>query len=391
MRRWSATVAVAVIAGVGALAAGSLGNGAAALCGHRLCRRDRLPAPITLTTPHAAFLIASDGWIRWTRAPRSDGPAGAAVFPATGSWYAFERGHLIIGRSRVTLWRSPGAAWSARHIGLVDVAVRRFAFQYAHRLYMGPFDGRVRAVARREMPLGWADGRLYTNSYPRRALLLRGPTGRLLKVLSPLPFHSDPVVADGSVYLILGGDLMRARGAQAQRLGSLRGLGMSADSWLQPIGTMLELLDNRRLTILRPDGSMFASTQLPRRNGKTGSLSGSPVANASSTAVAFTAAYGESADPNAAAWAQGTETTYVLWAGARRASAVHTEDVNFRVCERGAGVAWHGTWLLYSNSEGNVVLIDAAGSHRAIDLTAAAAALTGPRTGPGASWTGHAA
>ena len=392
MRRWSASVAVvAIVAGAGALAAGSLGDGPAALCGHRLCRRDRLPAPITLTTTHAAFLITRDGWIRRTRSPRSAGPPGAAVFPATGSWYAVSRGHLIIGRGHRTLWRARAADWSTRHLGLVDVAGRRFAFQYAHRLYMGPFDGRVRAVARNEMPLGWTGGRLYTNSYPRRALLLRGPAGRLLRVLSPLPFHSDPVVADGSVYLILRGDLMRARGARAQRLHSLRGLGMSVASWLQPIGRMLELSDNRRLTILRPDGSVFASTLLPRPDGETGSLSGSPAANASASAVAFTAAYGASTGPNAAAWAQGTETTYVLRAGARRASAVHTEDVNFRACERGAGVAWHGNWLLYSNSEGNVVLIDVAGSHRAIDLTAAAAALTGPRTDPGAYWSGHTA
>jgi hypothetical protein len=39
---------------------------------------------------------------------------------------------------------------------------------------------------------------------------------------------------------------------------------------------------------------------------------------------------------------------------------VHTERVDFKVCERGASLHWHGEWLLYSNSEGNVAAIDIA-------------------------------
>src|SRR6185437_10266910 len=111
------------------------------------------------------------------------------------------------------------------------------------------------------------------NSYLRRALLLRGPTGRLLKVLSPLPFHASPVVADGSVYLESGGDLIRARGTYVLDSVGMPGAGISVDAWLQTIGRLLELQDSRRLLILRPDGSVFASTPLPQRDGTTGSLS----------------------------------------------------------------------------------------------------------------------
>ena len=389
--RQSAIWAVAVLAGAGALAAGSLGDGPAALCGPRLCLRERLPAPVTFTTAHAAFRIARDGRVTRVAAPRSASPTEAVVFPATGSWYAVIRGHLAIGRGRRTLWRSPTADWSARHIGVVVAGPRMFAFQYEQQLYMGPMRGGIRAVARSEMPLGWSGRRLYTNSYPRRALLLRGSTGRLIKVLSPLPFHSSPVVTGDSVYLELRGGLIRARGTRVRRLTTLAALGVSADSWLQPIGGLLELQDARRLMILRPGGSVFASTPLPRRDGELGTLSSSPVADAHADAVAFTAAYGESPDPNAAAWAHGEETIYVVREGARSAEALHTEDVSFRVCERGAGVQWHGSWLLYDNSEGNVVLIDAAGAHRAIDLTNAGARLAGARTDLGAFWAGHPA
>jgi hypothetical protein len=378
-----------MLAGAGALATGGSGDGGSGMCGQRLCLRGRLPAPVALVTAHATFVIARDGRVRRGPAPRTVGPPGAAVFPATGSWYVFVHGHLDIGRGRLTVWRSPAAGWSARHIGVVVVGARRFAFQYAHRLYTGPLDGKVRVVARDEMPLGWSGERLYTNSYPRRALLLRGPTGHLLKVLSPLPFHSDPVVAHGSVYLQLGGALIRARDTHVRKLTTLVALGMSTDSWLQPIGRLLELQDNRRLVILRPDGAVFASTPLPRRGGETGGLSASPVPDQRATAVAFTAAYGESNDPNAAAPAHGEETVYLLRENARAAVPIDTQDVDFKACERGAGVQWHGGWLLYTNSEGNVVLVDAAGTHHAIDLTAATARVTG-RRGSDASWAGGA-
>jgi hypothetical protein len=59
MRRWPICMA-AMLAGAGALAAASPGDGGA--------RRGGVP--------------------------RSEAPAGAVVFPATGSWYAFSRGHL---------------------------------------------------------------------------------------------------------------------------------------------------------------------------------------------------------------------------------------------------------------------------------------------------------
>jgi hypothetical protein len=162
------------------------------------------------------------------------------------------------------------------------------------------------------------------------------------------------------VYLILDGELMRARGAPAKKVVSLAALGMSADSWLQAVGTLLELQDNRRLTVLRPDGSVFASTALPRRHGEPGTMSSSLVLDPHRHAVAFTVAYGESTDPRAATRAHGHETLYLLRDGARTAAAVHTENVRFRVCERGAVVHWRGSWLLYENSEGDRALVHAA-------------------------------
>jgi hypothetical protein len=296
---------VAIVAGTGLLAAESLSDGAAAACARRLC---------------------------------------------------------------LTLWRSPDARWSRARIGVVVAGRRTFAFQYGHKLYMGRAGGGVRAVARRELPLGWTRGGLYTYSYPRRELLLRAPTGSGLTVIAPLPFHADPFVANGSLYFVVRGVLMSARGAHVRRLASLAALGMPRDSWLQPVGRLLELQDNRRLMLLRSGGSLFAWTPLPRRDSETETISSSLVADPGETAVAFTAAAGESTDPNDAARAHGTETVFVLRAGARTAVAVHTEHVRFRVCERGATLQWSRRRLLYDNSEGNRAVIDTAG-----DWTARAA------------------
>jgi hypothetical protein len=263
------------------------------------------------------------------------------------------------------------------------------AFQHDHKLYLAPGTGAERPVAARELPLGWTRGGLYTYRYQGRELLLRSVTGRLLKVIARRPLGSDYQVASGRLYFISRGVLMSARGARTRRLASLAGLGLSADSWLQPLGRLVELMDNNRLVVLRPDGSEFAWTPLPRSQGESESISSSLVVAPHASAVAFSAAAGESNDPNAAEPGHGTETVYLLRPGARMATSVHTERVDFKVCERGASLQWHGKWLLYSNSEGNLVAIDTTGAHRTVEVTRLVKGLSGTGDGFSAYWSGQ--
>jgi hypothetical protein len=265
------------------------------------------------------------------------------------------------------------------------------AFQHDHKLYLARLvGGAERPVANREMPLGWAPGGLYTYRYQGRQLLLRSDTGALLRTIARGPLGSNYFVTDGSLYFIVHGILMTARGARIQQLGSVASLGLS-DPWWQPVGPLLELEDNSRLVVLRPDGSVFASTPLPRRNGRTESISSSLVVAPDASAVAFTGASGLADDPATARGATGTETVYLLRAGARTATPEHTEGVAFKVCERGAGLQWHGSWLLYSNSEGHLAAIDTAGTRRAIELGGLVRSLPGTRTGFSANWSGQPA
>jgi hypothetical protein len=143
------------------------------------------------------------------------------------------------------------------------------------------------------------------------------------------------------------------------------------------------------LVVVRPGGSLFARTRLPPGHGQGESVSSSLVVAPRGSAVAFTAAAGRTGDPGAAGRAHGTETVYLLRRGAHQAIPVHREQVAFAPCERGASLQWHGSWLLYSASEGNLAAIDSTGIHRAIELGSLVRRLRGTRDGFSAYWSGQ--
>jgi hypothetical protein len=266
------------------------------------------------------------------------------------------------------------------------VGAKTVVFQHDHELYLAPLSGIERPVARAELPLGWTRGGLYTYRYHGRELLLRSDTGALLKIIARRPSGSDYVVANGRLYFIVHGALVSARGARTRRLDSLARIGMSQSPWFQSVGRLIELQDDHRLVVLRPDGSVFAWTPLPHRQGESESISSSLVAAPHGNAVAFAAATGESNDPVAAQRAHDTETVFLLRPGAQMAVPVHTERVAFKVCERGASLQWHGNWLLYGNSEGSLAAIDTASAHHAIELSRLVHSLPGTRNGFMAYW-----
>jgi hypothetical protein len=260
------------------------------------------------------------------------------------------------------------------------------AFQHDHKLYLAPLNGAERPVASRELPIGWTSRGLYTYRYPGRELLLRSDTGALVATLARRPLGSDYFVANGTLYFIVRGVLTSALGPQVRPLASLRSLHMSRNSMLQPTGPLLELEDNSRIVVLHPDGSLFASTAVPRSDRQPETISSGLNVSPNGNAVAFAAAAGESGDPSSARRAIGTETIYLLGAGSRKSVPVHTERVAFNPCERGAALAWHGKWVLYSNSEGNLVAIDTARSRRAIDLSGLVRGLLGTQDFFDAHW-----
>ena len=358
---------LALVAVITALTLAFTGEDAAGTCPLSVrCVAQRLPAPITIAAGQVAYRIARDGRVSRATPARSPYPRDAAWFPGTDTWYRIEHGHLVVGRARKLLWRSHEDI-AANRLGLIAAGPNAVAFQHDHALYIAPLGGVERPVASRELPLGWTIGGLYTYSYPRRELLLRADAGTLLTTIGPRPLEYQFDLETGNLYFLTHGVLIGARGTRTWRLASLRSLGMSANTWLEPLGRLIELMDDHRLVLLRPDGSLFASTSVGHLDRISSFLATGPGASA----VAFTALTGSTRHPNA-------ENVYLLRAGAHAAIEVHSQPGSFGGCAHWASVAWHGTWLLYSDNDGELAAIDTAGAHHAIGLNGLARRLLKP-------------
>jgi hypothetical protein len=367
---------LALVAAIAMLTIAFTGQDAAGSCtGSALCAARRLPAPVTITAGSVAYRIARDGRVSRASPSPSPYPSDATWFPRTNTWYRIEHTHLVVGRGPTLLWRSHQEI-AANQIGLIAAGPKAIAFQHDHRLYIAAIAGVERPVAARELPLGWTTGGLYTYSYPRRELLLRSDTGTVLKTISPQPVEYQFDLATRSLYFLSHGDLIAAHGAHVRRLASLHSLGMSTNTWLQPLGRVIELMDDHRLALVRPDGSLFASTPIGQLDRISSFIATAP----DSSAVAFTALTGPTRHPDA-------ENVYLLPAGAHAARVVLHQSGSFGGCAQWANVTWHASWLLYSDNDGKLTAIDTAGTHRTIQLDGLARHLLKRREQFDARWS----
>ena len=368
--------------GIAALAPGSVGRATQSCAVRAGCATVRLPAPITVTAGRATYRIERDGRVRRVAAPPSPYPRAASWFPGTDTWYMLQRHHLVVGRGHRALWRSRLQVPSRWRLGVIAAGTQAVAFQFEHKLYVAGLEGTERPVAHRELPVGWTAAGLYTYSYKARALLLRSESGRLVKVIAR--HATNYSVASGSLYFFKSGVLWSAHGARIERLASLKRLGLSTNSWLEPLGRFLEVQDGDRLVVLRDDGSVFASSRLPPGRETDVSLVGFPSISTRVGAVAFATVTDQSASR-----AVGTETVYVLRSGEQEATPVHSEHGSFGGCARWVDLQWHGTRLLYSSNQGNLAVIDSSGARRAIELTTFVRRLSNAQDGFSAYWSGQ--
>jgi hypothetical protein len=295
----------------------------------------------------------------------------------------------VIGRWHQRLWRSQGRFAPAYDVGALTIGPRSLAFSYGNpsRLFVADLDSAEHEVADGEYPLGWTRaGDLFTHADRRGELRLRDATGELVGTLAARVFGYVFDRANAELDFVESGRVLRTDGSTPVAFANLGRLGLSRRPELDPLGRLLALRDQRRIVVLRRDGSLFASTALPRRRSRVDGVSSPLVASSAGRSVAFTLTRG-----NTAYGSRGNEAVYLLRAGMRRAVRLHTERLRFAVCERGADLAWHGRWLLYSASEGNVVVLDGRGRRRTLDLTRTALGLPGSGGGEGhanvtASW-----
>ncbi len=213
------------------------------------------------------------------------------------------------------------------------VGRRHVVFQAHHKLYLAPLNGIERPAAHREEPLGWTENGFYTYSYLRRELLLRSMTGRLLAVIARAPFHAEYPVSKGTLFFVADGVVVKAHGTRVRPLRSLRSLGFTSDTFIEPVGPLLELLNNHQAVLLRANGSVYGRISSPSRISS--SLSIAPRASA----VAFTVASGKS------------ETLELLRPNGRPPVQLHHQAIASPPPYQLTNLQWHGSWLLYSDSD----------------------------------------
>jgi hypothetical protein len=329
----------------------------------------RLPAPVTVRTGCGVFRIDRDAHVRLLSRETSPVSTQAFAYWPNGVWEGRIAGHLAVGRGQRTLWRSH-ALFTGRHalydLSNVVLGPRSLAYSRGfprQRLYVAPLRGRERLVARGEYPIGWTRGGFYTWGRPHHRLLLRAADGRLRATIARTVYAY--AYSGRSLWLIRNGRVLHAIGSRVRRVAALRAIGLWPARHLQllPLGRLVALEHGRRLVVLHPNGSLFASTTLTYGSGQADGVSASPTENHAGTAVAFATSRGDTGYAS-----RGQETIWLLQAHDRGARPVRVERVTWQTCISGAELSWHGGWLLYAANAGQVALVEA-GSGRTIALT----------------------
>jgi hypothetical protein len=364
---FAAAAALALLVAREGLAAGSCASRAPVTAA-------RLPVPVVVTTDCGRYRFDRGGRVSFRRGFALPVPPRANYYMDL-TWYRVDGGHLTIGHGMRTLWHSRGRF--ARYADMGVVASSRAAIAYSifhgrrQSLFVALLCQPERLVAIGETPLGFtSEGGLVTER--RATLLLRGGPGwqarRVVSGASDVVFDH----AMRSVFFVAQDQLERFDGVRVRRLATLGSLHVGPRPQIEPLGRLVGLHSARRLVVLRLDGSVFASTPLPRPLMRVDRVSSALVADAEAGAVAFTATRG-----NTAGGSVGDELVYLLRSRATAARVIYRERLRFAVCERAADVSWHGRWLLYSSSEGRVALLDTVRPEQSIDLSATVARLSG--------------
>jgi hypothetical protein len=278
-------------------------------------------------------------------------------------WVGWKYEGLISRRGRLTLfdknrvlWRSRGrrhgvASWFAPD-------GRRFAFMaYGRRLHIAHLDGPERAVGHRgEYPLGWTRaGQLVTSQ--EHVLRVRTRAGRLVRILeSEAGNRTFDAWSRTLVYVSRNGALIRTDGLEQTFLA--RGVRRWVD--IRPLEEGRIAVIDRRLVVLNPDGSVLASDR--RHYNLPALTSRGPIA-----LIATGPLDGRS---------RATESVRLLRPGDGSSTLLHTAYVGALGCGHWPTLAWRGEELLYSTSEGHVVVMEP-GSGRKLDLTTAVKRLPG--------------
>jgi hypothetical protein len=280
-----------------------------------------------------------------------------------------QRGHrVVVLRHGRTVFQSRGRFRAAAVFATIGATAVAFAYERFTKsgeqtdLYLAAFGRHEHRLAVDEHPLGWTrSGNLLTWRY-RHGVYLRGPSGGLLgRIIGP----TREIRYDQTTHTLLAisrrGLLERYRDERWSPVANLLALGLDRRASFERLaGGLIGLLDGTRVSVLRQDGSVFASARF--RSGDVAGESGL-VANPTGTAAAFVVTHGR------AAQRRGYQSVQLLRAGDQHATTLHSGAISGALCVRWATLAWHDNWLLYSVTGGKTLLLHAGADAKSLDLS----------------------
>jgi hypothetical protein len=347
-----AVVATGIALSLAALAGGAQAREASIYSGK--CGQVALPsgptglgASVNVDTRCGRFVLGPQG-VRFAGA-RPNRPRYVGLVGGRGGWLNFyERGRIRWQSHRRHQWG----------VGASDG--RSLAFLSSRgRLYLTDLVRPERAVGTRfENPLGWTRaGLLITRK--RYVLRVWARSGRLVGKLASRGWNQRfDEWSRTLLYVTPDGALIRTDGRSMQRLTRQVERGIE----IIPLeDRAVALLGHERLTVLGSDGSVSATDR------RRGSL---PAITARGDAIAMI-----STEPLDRA-SHAKESVRFLRSGERLSTVLYVAKVGALGCGHWPTLAWRGHELLYSTSEGHVVVLKPA-SGRRVDLTAVVKRLPG--------------
>jgi hypothetical protein len=255
--------------------------------------------------------------------------------------------------TRTLIWRSSGSYFNTGD----DVALgpHRLAFNdYYHGLYLTDLRRPERLVVRGRglYPIGFTGAGDLMVAGSGHPISVVAPDGRLIRRYSYRPrggFASD-YQTDTLYFVEPDGRLAAAHGAHLRLLRPLTGIEGQIE--FTPPGKLV-FNGQSSVTITSLAGRLIARARWPRTpidNSDSG-LSVSP----DGRSFAFRLS---NAHPGAH---HGEAVVYALHAGQSQARAIYRHRLGSSGCVVGAGMEWHGRYLLYSSTDGQQAVLDTRG------------------------------
>lgn len=266
--------------------------------------------------------------------------------------------HVVLIEHRQVRWRSRRRFFSdASQLDSVALGRHALAFGFAHgRLWVSRLGGHEHAVGWSEGALTWTRrGDLLTVQRRHRAwqLAVRDQDGVHPHVIARrAPSYLVDAATQTVVYVTRSGSLVRSDGRSKQTVARLGSLGFDARATVQvlPLG-LIGVSSSEGLAVLRSDGSVFAETTYPA--DPSGLTHGWPVFAVSADRVAVAVEL-DRPPPGGTAG----EDFYPLRPGDTQAKPLAREQDDWLGCGWMVTMAWHRSWLLYSDSVVDVLAID---------------------------------